>query len=130
MSLTKQAHYLRLYKKADEILSRPDNPCQIKAEGNEVTCVVTRSGRSGRSFAPPNTLCCTGCEHLGPQGCKVQALGCKLGWCFCTHSTIEGMHVQDHPAFLEIKALRDEAFDLRLPMRFRRSFEENFDLSH
>src|SRR3990167_1879229 len=73
-----QAHYIRLYKAADEVLRQPDNPCQIRKEGENITCVRSRAG-----YEPHNVLCCEGCEHLGPEGCTVMSLGCKLGWCRC-----------------------------------------------
>lgn len=49
--MTPQAHYLRLYKQADEILKQPDNPCQIKPIGDGTfTCA---------HYTTPNRdLCC------------------------------------------------------------------------
>src|SRR5690348_7716831 len=119
-----KAHYLRIYKKADEILKQPDNPCQIKmdAEG-KVSCTASRSGL--REFNSPQ-LCCAGCKHLGPNGCTEEALWCKLGWCYVNRSSIEGMGMKDHHMFGEIKELRDEARALGVPLYFRSSFEESF----
>jgi hypothetical protein len=112
-----QAHYIRLYKAADEILRQPDNPCNIqKREDGKFTCTYHPQGS--------DQLCCTGCTHLGPEGCTVMSLGCKLGWCWSSDRTIRGMKLEDHPTFTKISALRDEAVDLRLPLWCRGSYND------
>lgn len=108
----RKIEYLRLWHAADEILRRPDNPCQIKVnEEGKASC--TRS-RARSRVAPDSSLCCGGCPHLGPQGCTIKALDCKLGWCWQGRNHIEGMTVNDHPTFVKIYALRREASKLGL----------------
>lgn len=60
--------YDELYDKADEI-GRQNNPCNIKVQGNLVTC----------RWCP--YWCCEGCRHNGPKGCRVKSLSCKLYLC-------------------------------------------------
>jgi len=119
-----QAHYLRLYKAADEILRQPNNPCDIRKEDGITTCTASRAG-----LMEHGTLCCTGCKYLGPNGCTVQSLSCKLGWCYIQHSSIVGQWPDEHPMFVAIKALRDEAKQIGLEPRWmpsRSSFEDVF----
>lgn len=116
-----RAHYLRIWKAADEILRQPDNPCQFETVDGKTSCRLSRKG-----WGHQTELCCGGCTHLGPQGCTVQSLGCKLGWCYCASSSIQGTKLEDHPTFAKIAALRQEAIQLGVPMRFRASYEENF----
>lgn len=126
---TLQAHYLRLYKKADDILRGPDNPCQIQMVEGLATCHMSRKAGNARGWASPE-LCCSGCEHHSKEvGCTVESLGCKLGWCFSSESSIEGMSPKDHPTFLKIAEVRSEAWKLGVPMRFRGSFQQNFPSS-
>src|SRR3990167_5749238 len=116
-----QAHYIRLYKAADEVLRQPDNPCQIRKEGENITCVRSRAG-----YEPHNVLCCEGCEHLGPEGCTVMSLGCKLGWCRCYTPAISDQAVSSHPTFEKIASIKAEAERLSIPLQFRRSYKETF----
>jgi hypothetical protein len=117
-----QAHYIRLYKAADEILKQPDNPCQIQqSEDGAVSCVKSREG-----WVQHNTLCCSGCRHLGPEGCTAMSLSCKLGWCYTSGTSIKGMDLKDHPTFEAIYYLRKEAELLGVPLRFRHSYKETF----
>jgi hypothetical protein len=116
-----QAHYIRLYKAADEILRQPDNPCQIRRENGHVTCTGSRANQ-----VPHDRLCCGGCEHLGPEGCTAMALSCKLGWCFIVRDTITGMQVEDHPTFAAIRELRSEAHKLGIRLWSRCSFAQTF----
>lgn len=121
----KKVHYVRLWKKADAILKQPDNPCQIRRdpETGRISCTSTRA----LQIQATEQLCCAWCEHWGPNGCKVMALGCKLAWCICTYPTITGMKIGDHPTFGKIKELYDEAKELRLPgMYGRESYEQSF----
>jgi hypothetical protein len=119
-----KAHYLRLYKAADDILKQPDNPCQIHMENGKPTCAVSRDDTfRGFGFASPH-LCCGGCKHLGPNGCTTQALYCKLGWCYSNQNSIRNMKFSDHPTFAKIEELRDEALKL-IPALFRDSWRKN-----
>lgn len=114
-----QAHYIRLYKQADEILRQPDNPCQIQLQDGVATCVASRAG-----LEPNGTLCCTGCKHLGEDGCTAMSLGCKLGWCVEGFESIPG--TQWNETFKQISLLRREAILLHIPLRVRQSYRENF----
>ena len=72
--------YSQIYAEADAII-KERNPCGIRSEADgRVSCNRTRHDphyeRNGKS-----ELCCTNCKHLGPQGCTVESLGCKLGAC-------------------------------------------------
>ena len=113
-----QAQYIRLYKAADEILRQPGNPCNITSNGNGTfNCAYYKNSKY---------LCCDGCKHLGPEGCTVMSLSCKLGWCFIASDAINKMDVNDHPVFQAIAALREEAKKLGLAFYFRASFKEYF----
>lgn len=64
--------YNRLYKEADKLF-KEYNPCQFK----DSSCVQDRrDGGIGKNG------CCYSCEYLGPDGCKVKAIGCKLFFCW------------------------------------------------
>lgn len=118
-----KAHYLRLYKKADDILKQPNNPCQIQMIDGKATCTISRKNKD---YAP-ETLCCNNCSHHSREkGCLVKALGCKLGWCFSAHNAIVDMNVEDHPMFAAIEAIKREARFLGLPLWGRQSCEEAF----
>lgn len=122
---TQKAHYLRLYRKADEILKQPDNPCQIKVvDGGKISCSLTRA--KGYEEVVGRTWCCARCKHLGPTGCTVESLSCKLGWCYSNEASIVDQPIDSHPTFDKIQEIRSEAKQLGLPMWHRRSFEENF----
>ena len=70
------AAYDRLYEQADLVLQKHD-PCQIRREADDtISCTETRLLKIKNS-----QLCCTGCEHLGPTGCTVKSLICKLWLC-------------------------------------------------
>lgn len=126
MDANLKAHYLRLYKEADDILKAPGNPCDIKMIDGAPTCHMSRLTNNDPGYASP-TLCCAGCEHHDPEvGCTVESLACKLGWCYSTRTAIEGMSVTDHPVFLKIRAIRHEAYQLGVPMVFRGSVDETF----
>lgn len=57
--------YDRLFEEADKILKKY-NPCNFKGD----TCIVhCKDG------------CCRSCNYLGPGGCKIRSLGCKLFLC-------------------------------------------------
>ena len=119
-----KAQYLAFYKAADEVLKQPGNPCDIRMESGIVTCTVSRTGHKG---FPNGSLCCGGCKHLDPQkGCTVQSLSCKLGWCYITRNTIEGMQIADNPMFAALKQIRGEAYASGIPILWRRSLEETF----
>ncbi len=85
-------HYSDLYNRASGIL-KMHNPCQIQVEGGKVSCAGTYSNLEG--------LCCNGCKHLGPTGCTVEALGCKVWLC-------RGIAAQFPEADKQLEDLRQE----------------------
>lgn len=125
LTMTTKEHYLRLYKSADEILKQPDNPCEIKKEDNGgISCARTR--KFGDTPPIGRTWCCGGCKHLGPDGCTVESLSCKLAWCYIGNPSISMFQVEDHPTFGKIKELALEAEDLKIPLFARESFQQTF----
>lgn len=60
--------YDALYNEADRLL-KDANPCNIRIENNKKVCNGDLAS------------CCFGCKHLGPDGCTVEALACKLWLC-------------------------------------------------
>lgn len=84
MPLTKDqlsAEYDRLYDEASTIIKR-ENPCQIERDAaGTVTCVRTRKFPAATYPAGGKGLCCSGCQHLGPDGCTTNSLGCRMGAC-------------------------------------------------
>lgn len=72
-----ETEYNRLYEEADKLL-REHNPCQF----NEGKCIENRT--VANTELQSNGCCGTRrnpCKHLGPGGCTVKALGCKLHLC-------------------------------------------------
>ena len=64
--------YLALYAEAQAVFVR-HNPCapgKDRKEGH-FTCRDSRFGHA----------CCSGCKHLGTEGCTVKSLNCKLWLC-------------------------------------------------
>lgn len=69
--MTRSEHYDDLYERGSNLL-KMHNPCNIRQEGEKWVCNNTRGGLE---------WCCGGCKHLGPNGCTVKALSCKLWLC-------------------------------------------------
>lgn len=63
--------YMSLYDKADKLFKK-HKPCQHDKEGR---CEDYRNCSGG------SCNCCCGCEYLGPKGCTVKSLACKLWYC-------------------------------------------------
>lgn len=121
--MNKQAHYLRIYKNAEEIIKQHD-PCKIEVlEDGRIKCAA------GVSYDKGVSKCCGGCKYMGPEGCTVKSLGCKIGWCYCASDTIQGMTLQDSPAFIEMRELRSEARMLGVPLLCRGSMADSFGYS-
>lgn len=76
--------YNRLYKRADKVLAKK-NPCNVqKDEQGNVTCAgcAQKDELNYARNTKPNTLCCRGCEHHGPEGCKASMpLACRTWLC-------------------------------------------------
>lgn len=105
----KKKKYLELWEMGKAVFDKL-NPCKIVNS----TC-------DNPNYGKDLGLCCGGCRHLGPQGCTVQSLGCKLWTCY---------HLQSNPnnkeLLKELAVLRSEAYKHDIPMGVRASFEENF----
>jgi len=86
------------------------NPCDWRNE----KCRRMRSSRNDEG-------CCEVCEHLGPNGCTVQSLGCKLWLCENQENIFRECEV-------ELKVLRQVADYCGIPYKIRRSKEESFTL--
>ena len=107
--------YDSLYDEASEILAR-DNPCQIGCDGCNNR--HTPGYGPGNIYSDPSKgLCCTGCKHLGPEGCTVKALSCRVWLCYRTQGT--------HPStYIALNAVRRRAQNAGIPMTFRGSKQE------
>ena len=80
-SMTPQDVYSKLYRIAASIL-RDNNPCQIRLDEDGIaSCSRTRKDPNYEGPARKGVLCCGGCEKLGPDGCTVDSLDCKLWVC-------------------------------------------------
>lgn len=87
--------YDELYRRADAVLKRI-NPCQIENADGYVSCVASRAGRECQG-----ELCCSRCNHLGVDGCRVQALACKLWLCWYVQGTARGRQAAQELAVLQ-----------------------------
>lgn len=118
-----EAEYDRIYDAADTALKK-HNPCQIQRdEQGVVSCADTRRMAQEKYRTP--MLCCGGCQHLGPNGCTVKSLSCKLWLC----TTIRGdyKHEATHPVLVaELEALRRHGITVGVPMGFRDRKEDVF----
>jgi hypothetical protein len=67
--------------------------------------------------------CCQGCKHLGPEGCTVEALACKLWLCYEVSRRPENQAV-----VIELRTLRSAAAAaIGVPfLHVRASKEETF----
>lgn len=76
MSLTRsqlEAKFDALYAAADKAMTDHD-PCAVRGGA----CYSMREYPELHKKMP---FCCGGCKHLGPQGCTVQSLHCRLWVC-------------------------------------------------
>ena len=80
------------------------------------TCVNHRI-EGGENF------CCAGCSHLGPEGCKEEALYCKLWVCPTVY------RILPNPVKKDLKEMFEEARSFGL-LGFRASKEETFNHNH
>jgi hypothetical protein len=74
----------RLYEQASRLLGR-HQPCAI----HDGSCYSMRSDPQ-RHRRMKMAFCCGGCAHLGPQGCTVESLHCKLFIC----EPLEKLHIK------------------------------------
>jgi hypothetical protein len=93
----------QLYAAAAEALKVHD-PCQVRGGA----CLSMREYPENHVNEP---FCCTGCKHLGPQGCTVESLHCKLWTCMpidnVNISRRKGQRVLS-PLFVQLKKIREE----------------------
>lgn len=104
----KKIIYLTLYDQGNAVLKRY-NPCKIE------------NGRCAGGYADTKGLCCDTCKHLGPEGCTVKSLECKMWLCEKIKYTEDGAK-----AAVALHVLHMTAHDLRIPHDMRKSFEETF----
>jgi hypothetical protein len=71
-----------LYAGANAVL-KGHNPCQIRGGA----CYSMRHFPEQHKNEP---FCCTGCKHLGPEGCTVESLYCRLWIC----EPLERLHIK------------------------------------
>ncbi len=67
--------YSRIYDEANKIFKKY-NPCQFK--GNE--CNRNRYWNE-RQIHKEKNGCCYDCSSIGPKGCKIKSISCKLFTC-------------------------------------------------
>lgn len=105
---SKKVVYMTLFKEGNRVLKNL-NPCQIV------------DGKCQGGYKDDEGLCCDTCKHLGPKGCTVESLECKLWLC---------MHIKHTPrgaqAAVALDSLREVAYQLGVPLRMRASMEEAF----
>ncbi len=86
------------------------NPCDWR----DGKCRRMRSSRDDQG-------CCEGCEHLGPTGCRIQSLACRLWLCESQRNAFRECEI-------ELKVLRQVADECGIPYEMRKSKEENLTL--
>lgn len=98
------------------------NPCQIRGG----SCFSMRTRPDQHKDAP---FCCGGCKHLGPRGCTVESLYCRLWIC----GPLENRHIKRRlgrrvPDLMvrTLKRLRDRADHYGLQV-FRGTREESIE---
>lgn len=106
---SKKILYMTLFNEGNKVL-KAYNPCQIK------------DGTCAGSYKDDIGLCCNGCKHLGPLGCTVESLMCKLWLCQGIIQTPAGKS-----AILRLNQLHHVARASGVPLVMRSSFEASFN---
>lgn len=101
--------YDDLYNEA-AVLLKEHSPCQITKKGK--SCAGDCKTSKG--------LCCHGCKYLGPQGCTVQSLACKVWLC-------SSMSLKHEELIKKLEDIWHRAIKAEIPMRFRGSKEDNLN---
>ncbi|GHT13541.1 hypothetical protein AGMMS4956_09860 [Bacteroidia bacterium] len=121
----KLQYYEQQYSIISDLLQKID-PCAITIEGGVAQCIAVREGDADVDMG---TLCCTGCLHLGDDGCKVKALGCRMWLC---NAAIKNLMEKYHSLPIEVVALIKEIQETyrtcefyKIPFRSRHSMREN-----
>lgn len=111
-----QQNYDELYQRGKAVLEKY-NLCKIRREADgSVSCFSSRKGNHGPG------LCCSGCRHLGDQGCTVESLACKLWLCYDLQQTRLGKKVQQ-----ELDAIKLEGWKKNITFTIRASKQENLN---
>ena len=106
----RQAVYSELYDKANNLF-KMHNPCQISSDGK--SCAGSDSNLDG--------LCCVRCSYLGPNGCTVESLTCKLWTCRKLQND-----PKLHDFHYELQLIRDKRREASIPSVIRGSKEDHF----
>ena len=104
----KETMYDQLYQAGQAVLARAgtSNPCLVA------------NGRCAKGpLENGATWCCVGCVHLGPRGCTVEALACKLWLC--------GVARSNQPSLAhQLDILNDQAVEGGLQLMYRTSRQQ------
>lgn len=104
-----EAAYDDLYRRGQAVLDK-HKPCGFhKGPNGKIRCVIA------------DGPCCGGCEHLGPKGCKVESLTCKLHLCGAASYL-----TANQEAVKELRALDRERYDKGVPTAMRLSKKQAF----
>lgn len=103
---------------ADSVFSEDKSICNIHRDDKDdrIACSYSDTLRKhGIDF-----LCCTDCKHLGPYGCTVESLGCKV---FCCE------HIQEKrpDVIIRMDTLRAGMTAKLVPFPERKSKEESLE---
>jgi hypothetical protein len=102
MSRRLEVLYTQLYNEGQAVLD------------NHNTCNFDPVAKTCRAGPLATHGCCRGCEHLGPKGCTVKALTCKLWLC----PTAVNAKPQ---AQRELRQIELRAWDAGIPYSYRAS---------
>lgn len=119
--------YLKLYERGERVFKR-HNPCGVE----KGTCIAPilpplyhiEGDKEIKKFSKEHkelSFCCGGCKNLGPNGCTVKALQCKLWICGSLHRTEAGQK-----AAKEIHVLSQIAWRRGVMPGMRQSMESFF----
>lgn len=97
--------YDDLFEKASEVI-RQHNPCQIAG------------GTCAGSYKHDEGLCCQGCGHLGPEGCREKSLTCRLWLCW-------DIHVKHPEVSSALQAIERQALAAGVPRLLRGTREQH-----
>lgn len=70
--------YDSLYERGTALF-KEYNPCQIETDSSGKTTCIRFRHRIRSTWV--NNFCCGGCKYVGPKGCRVKSLSCKLWIC-------------------------------------------------
>jgi hypothetical protein len=99
------------YKRGQAVLAKY-NPCALRKEADGTySCYESRTKKEKQAG------CCEGCEHLGSDGCTVQAVACKLWLCHTVKGTSEG-----HDAATELFEIERDLREAWQPTGFNSSY--------